>query len=56
MRQAKTRAHLEYLHLQILSIVSLAQLKRLFERRGNFDLRRLLDGENPTLRVPDDMS
>jgi hypothetical protein len=49
----KTRAHLEYLHLQILSIVSAAQLKRIFERRGNFDLRRLLDGKvhyNPTAR------
>ena len=40
----KTKAHLEYLHLQILSIVTGAQLKRIFERRTNFDLRRLLDG------------
>ncbi|EIN12968.1 DUF254-domain-containing protein, partial [Punctularia strigosozonata HHB-11173 SS5] len=39
-----TRSHLEYLHLQILSVVSLAQLRRIFERRNNFDLRRLLDG------------
>ncbi|KAF8798825.1 DUF254-domain-containing protein [Phlegmacium glaucopus] len=39
-----TRAHLEFLHLQILSIVSGAQLKRIFEKRTNFDLRRLLNG------------
>ncbi|KAF7299617.1 hypothetical protein HMN09_00967100 [Mycena chlorophos] len=38
------RSHLEYLHLQILSIVTGAQLRRVFERRGNFDLRRLLNG------------
>ena len=41
----KTKAHLEYLHLQILSIVPGAQLKRIFERRTNFDLRRLLNGK-----------
>lgn len=40
----KTRSHLEYLHLQILSIVTASQLRRIFERRTNFDLRRLLDG------------
>lgn len=40
----KTRAHLEYLHLQILSIVTGSQLKKIFERRTNFDLRRLLSG------------
>ncbi|KAJ7069644.1 trafficking protein Mon1-domain-containing protein [Mycena amicta] len=38
------RSHLEYLHLQILSIVTAAQLRRVFERRTNFDLRRLLNG------------
>ncbi|KAA1469993.1 DUF254-domain-containing protein [Dentipellis sp. KUC8613] len=42
--ESVTRTHLEYLHLQILSVVSAAQLRRLFERRGNFDLRRLLNG------------
>ncbi|KAF9534492.1 trafficking protein Mon1-domain-containing protein [Crepidotus variabilis] len=42
--ESVTRLHLEYLHLQILSIVSGAQLKKLFERRTNFDLRRLLNG------------
>jgi hypothetical protein len=42
---SKTRSHLEYLHLQILSIVTGAQLKRIFERRTNFDLRRLLSGK-----------
>ncbi|KAK7056936.1 Vacuolar fusion protein mon1 [Paramarasmius palmivorus] len=40
----KTRSHLEYLHLQILSIVTAAQLRRIFERRTNFDLRRMLSG------------
>ncbi|KAL0069868.1 Vacuolar fusion protein mon1 [Marasmius tenuissimus] len=39
-----TRSHLEYLHLQILSIVTAAQLRKIFERRTNFDLRRLLSG------------
>ncbi|KAF5382550.1 hypothetical protein D9615_002841 [Tricholomella constricta] len=44
LNQCKTRSHLEYLHLQILSIVTAAQLRRIFERRTNFDLRRLLNG------------
>ncbi|PWN49647.1 DUF254-domain-containing protein [Violaceomyces palustris] len=38
------RNHLEYLYLQILSIVSAGQLNRLFTRMPNFDLRRLLEG------------
>ncbi|KAG2037788.1 DUF254-domain-containing protein [Suillus americanus] len=42
--ESVTRSHLEYLHLQILSIVTASQLRRIFERRTNFDLRRLLDG------------
>lgn len=46
--QSKTRSHLEYLHLQILSIVTASQLRRIFERRTNFDLRRLLNGLNPS--------
>ena len=41
----KIRTHLEYLHLQILSIVTAAQLRRIFERHTNFDLRRLLNGK-----------
>ncbi|KAF9485853.1 DUF254-domain-containing protein [Pholiota conissans] len=45
--ESVTRSHLEYLHLQILSIVTGAQLKRIFERRTNFDLRRLLNGAEP---------
>jgi hypothetical protein len=49
--QLKTRSHLEYLHLQILSVVSAAQLKRIFERRGNFDLRRLLNGAENVLHT-----
>ncbi|KAK0187930.1 vacuolar fusion protein MON1 [Armillaria mellea] len=42
--ESVTRSHLEFLHLQILSIVTASQLRRIFERRTNFDLRRLLDG------------
>ncbi|KAK2465184.1 hypothetical protein APHAL10511_002538 [Amanita phalloides] len=42
--ESVTRSHLEYLHLQILSILTAGQLRRIFERRTNFDLRRLLDG------------
>lgn len=42
--ESVSRTHLEYLHLQILSIVTASQLRRIFERRTNFDLRRLLDG------------
>ncbi|PPQ77470.1 hypothetical protein CVT25_011340 [Psilocybe cyanescens] len=45
--ESVTRSHLEYLHLQILSIVTASQLKRIFERRTNFDLRRLLNGAEP---------
>ncbi|KAF5315324.1 hypothetical protein D9619_006994 [Psilocybe cf. subviscida] len=45
--ESVTRAHLEYLHFQILSIVTGSQLKRIFERRNNFDLRRLLNGAEP---------
>ncbi|KAF7314479.1 hypothetical protein MKEN_00920900 [Mycena kentingensis (nom. inval.)] len=42
--ESVARAHLEYLHLQILSIVTAAKLRSLFERRTNYDLRRLLTG------------
>ncbi|KAI0702261.1 trafficking protein Mon1-domain-containing protein [Cytidiella melzeri] len=45
--ESVTRFHLEYLHLQILSVVSAEQLRRMFERRNNFDLRRLLSGAEP---------
>ncbi|WWC67775.1 uncharacterized protein I206_101687 [Kwoniella pini CBS 10737] len=38
------RSHLEYIHLQILSVVSSTQLSRVFQRRSNFDLTRLLEG------------
>ncbi|KAI0725621.1 trafficking protein Mon1-domain-containing protein [Fomitopsis betulina] len=47
--ESVTRFHLEYLHLQILSVVSAEQLRRRFERRPNFDLRRLLSGAEPFL-------
>ncbi|KAH9049918.1 trafficking protein Mon1-domain-containing protein [Lactarius hengduanensis] len=42
--ESVTRSHLEYLHLQILSVVTVTQLRRIFERRTNFDLGRLLGG------------
>jgi len=44
LNQCKTRSHLEYLHLQVLSVVTVSQLRRIFERRTNFDLGRLLSG------------
>ncbi|KAI0670861.1 trafficking protein Mon1-domain-containing protein [Trametes maxima] len=47
--ESVTRFHLEYLHLQILSVVSAEQLRRMFEQRRNFDLRRLLGGAEPFL-------
>ncbi|KAH9922852.1 trafficking protein Mon1-domain-containing protein [Epithele typhae] len=47
--ESVARFHLEYLHLQILSIVSAEQLRRMFEQRRNFDLRRLLGGAEPFL-------
>ncbi|KAG9315754.1 trafficking protein Mon1-domain-containing protein [Chiua virens] len=47
--ESVARSHLEYLHLQILSIVTASQLRRIFERRTNFDLRRLLNGTEPFL-------
>ncbi|KAI0769013.1 DUF254-domain-containing protein [Trametes elegans] len=45
--ESVTRFHLEYLHLQIVSVVSAEQLRRMFEQRRNFDLRRLLGGTEP---------
>ncbi|KAI0300286.1 trafficking protein Mon1-domain-containing protein [Russula brevipes] len=42
--ESVTRSHLEYLHLQVLSVVTVTQLRRIFERRTNFDLGRLLSG------------
>ncbi|KAG6887771.1 hypothetical protein C0995_012885 [Termitomyces sp. Mi166 len=47
--ESVTRSHLEYLHLQILSIVTATQLRRIFERRTNFDLGRLLNGAESLL-------
>ena len=44
--RSKTRSHLEYLHLQVLSVVTVSQLRRIFERRTNFDLGRLLGGRH----------
>ncbi|CAE6451580.1 unnamed protein product [Rhizoctonia solani] len=59
--ESVTRLHLDYLHLQILTVLTGTQLQRIFERRGNFDLRRLLDGTDPlihslTARLSTDMS
>lgn len=42
--EAVLRTHLDYLYLQILSVVSHAQLHAIFAKRANFDLRRLLEG------------
>ncbi|KAG9122804.1 Vacuolar fusion protein mon1 [Ceratobasidium sp. 392] len=55
------RLHLDYLHLQILTVLTGTQLQKIFERRGNFDLRRLLDGTDPlihslTARLSTDLS
>ncbi|KAG9095909.1 Vacuolar fusion protein mon1 [Ceratobasidium sp. 370] len=55
------RLHLDYLHLQILTALTGTQLQKIFERRGNFDLRRLLDGTDPlihslTARLSTDLS
>ncbi|GAA6055254.1 hypothetical protein JCM3770_001509 [Rhodotorula araucariae] len=41
------RMHLDYLYLQVLSVVTLAQLQAIFARRSNFDLRRMLEGTEP---------
>ncbi|KAF9778763.1 vacuolar fusion protein MON1 [Thelephora terrestris] len=49
--ESVTRLHLDYLHLQILSVVTAQQLKKLFERRTNFDLRRLLGGAEPFMHT-----
>ncbi|KAK4689819.1 vacuolar fusion protein MON1, partial [Tremellales sp. Uapishka_1] len=38
------RVHLDYIYLQILSVVTLSQITRLFQRWSNFDLSRLLEG------------
>ncbi|KAJ2710062.1 Vacuolar fusion protein mon1 [Coemansia spiralis] len=38
------RSELQLVHSQIVSILTLAQLTRIFEQRSNFDLRQLLGG------------
>ncbi|RSH76512.1 Vacuolar fusion protein mon1, partial [Apiotrichum porosum] len=43
------RMHLEYIYLQILSVVTATQISRAFQRRSNFDLSRLLEGSDPFL-------
>lgn len=45
----KLRNHLDYLHMHILSVVSMGQLQRMFAKRSNFDLRRLLEGTDTIL-------
>ncbi|BGP11298.1 Vacuolar fusion protein mon1 [Rhodotorula toruloides] len=41
------RMHLDYLYLQVLSVVTLAQLQAIFAKRTNFDLRRMMEGTEP---------
>ncbi|CDR48687.1 hypothetical protein NBRC10512_001399 [Rhodotorula toruloides] len=41
------RMHLDYLYLQMLSVVTLAQLQAIFAKRTNFDLRRMMEGTEP---------
>ncbi|BGP58154.1 Vacuolar fusion protein mon1 [Rhodotorula sphaerocarpa] len=41
------RQHLDYLYLQVLSVVTLAQLQGIFAKRSNFDLRQLIGGTEP---------
>ncbi|GAA6059183.1 hypothetical protein JCM10212_005528 [Sporobolomyces blumeae] len=41
------RTHLDYLYLQVLSVVTLTQLHNIFSRRSNFDLRRMMEGTEP---------
>ena len=43
-KKKKLRDQLLYLHNQIISVLTSAQLTRIFEQRVNFDLRRLLGG------------
>ncbi|KAM0791330.1 hypothetical protein ACM66B_005800 [Microbotryomycetes sp. NB124-2] len=38
------RNHLEYLYLQVLSVITYSQLTSIFSKRSNFDLRRLMEG------------
>lgn len=45
----KLRNQLDYIHLHILSVVSLGQLQRMFSQRHNFDLRRMLEGTDAIL-------
>ncbi|KAH9179232.1 DUF254-domain-containing protein [Lactarius sanguifluus] len=48
--ESVTRSHLEYLHLQILSVVTVTQLRRIFERRSEILIHSLLE------RVESDMA
>ena len=41
---SQLRSHLDYLYLQVLSVVTLTQLTNIFSKRSNFDLRRLMEG------------
>ena len=38
------KMQLLYMHNQVLSVLTLSQLKRIFKQRRNYDLRRLLTG------------
>ncbi|KWU44365.1 DUF254-domain-containing protein, partial [Rhodotorula sp. JG-1b] len=41
------RQHLDYLYLQVLSVVTVSQLQNIFAKRSNFDLRQLISGTEP---------
>ncbi|KAJ1950292.1 Vacuolar fusion protein mon1, partial [Linderina pennispora] len=43
------RSELQLLHSQIVSILTMAQLTKIFEQRSNFDLRQLLGGTEPVI-------
>ncbi|GAA5926652.1 guanine nucleotide exchange factor MON1 [Sporobolomyces koalae] len=42
--ESTLRTHLDYLYLQVLSVVTHTQLQAIFARRSNFDLRRMMEG------------
>jgi len=41
---AQLTVQLSYIHSQIISVLTLAQLTRIFDQRRNYDLRRMLSG------------
>lgn len=55
-KRTQLRNHLEYLYLQVLSVVTLSQLQAIFAKRSNFDLRRLLEGAFSLLSLWPDLT